>query len=81
MFMEEQVARMGDMTVRKSESGPAAAAIMVEANPKMRETFFVQAGKSPLKVVNRVSIYLLFKYFIAFHKKLLFDLASHTDGV
>lgn len=58
LIMEEQVANMIATTVKRSESGPAVASMMVESSHETRSAFLKQGGKNPPRQLNRVS-YLL----------------------
>jgi hypothetical protein len=62
MIMEEKVAAHNATTVRKSEIGTKVAALCVESNPKMRETFLKQSGKPPIRVLNRVKLISIYHY-------------------
>ena len=58
LIMEEQVANMIATTVKRSESGPAVASMMVESSHELRSAFLHQGGKNPPRQLNRVQFLL-----------------------
>ena len=66
LIMEEQVANMIATTVKRSESGPVVASMMVESSRELRNAFLKQGGKNPMRELNRVMklFYIILKYTI-----------------
>lgn len=54
LLMEEQVAALGAVGVRKSESGPLVATLLVEVVPDLLKTYNEQAAKKPRRTLNEV---------------------------
>ena len=55
LLMEDQVAGLCAVDVRKSETGPAVvASMLVETVPALLKTFNDQAGKIPPRLLNEV---------------------------
>lgn len=54
LLMEEQVAALCAVGVRKSETGPAVATMLVETVPALLKTFQEQAGKKLTRPLNEV---------------------------
>ena len=69
LFMEEQVAGLCAVGVRKSETGPAVATMLLETVPALLKTYQEQAGKKtkrPLNEVIFIYIFIYLFYFILF---------------
>ena len=80
LLMEEQVAALGAVGVRKSESGPLVATMMVETVPDLMKTYNEQAGKKPRRPLNEVMhMGFLYLNFIIVFFEYVFSLEHHKS--
>jgi hypothetical protein len=84
LLMEEQVAGLCAVGVRKSETGPAVATMLVETVPALFKTFQDQAGKKPPRPLNEVMSlpgFYLFIFLIYFYELNFYCSREHLLGM